>query len=611
MNDEQTEKTPGVRFECSGVTIDSSFSRDLDDAIWVERDGAGWRITVSVADVCGGVCLGSPEDVAAYEAAFSRYAATRTVRPMLPFSLSEDRLTLLPGKSRDVMGVTLILSADLAVRDIRIAFGVLSHRGRLSHEQASALIDGGDPELHLMMACAWELASRLLHSRRTGGALAFFSSKSGLATNEEGGLVETGVYGPVSRAYIVVQELMILANRAVAEHFAREGTPLLYRNHRVNPLADRNALREDIEVTAEGAGPADAAARTRLGMLLGRATLGTKVTGHFGLNTPVYAWFTSPIRRYADLVNQRIVKAALLGEAPPYNPDALEHIAEGLNEAARLEAERRSAAFKEASERRAHRTVTRADFSGLGEADFQAVIKAVFAAGDNHATVPDSLGQEVLSRLATGQLVDKDAARVLCCAHVATTSLKTNLLRGLEEKTAMALTILNHMTQACGLGAPGWEETSSGPVHAPEFQCRARARLCGQQRVGTTVVADRRMEARQRAGLALLAEIAQARWQPPAEWLLRIQESKVIPLPKAADDNMKGKLQEMCQKRRWPMPAYEVMQSGPSHAPSFRAVAQVSVPQGAVLRSSEGAGGNRREAEHRAAANLIEEASGT
>ena len=603
--------TAAARFTYPGVTVDSSHSRDLDDAIWVDRNRDGWQVTVSIADVSGSVPIGSPDDALAYDTAFSRYAATRTTRPMLPVSLSEDRLTLLPGRAREVMGVTVLVSGDLSVSDVQIAFGELSHRGRLNHEQASSLIDAGDPELHPMMARAWELASNLLNHRRTGGALAFFSSASGLVTNEEGGLVELGVFGPVSRAYIIVQELMILANRCVAEHFARRGICLLYRNHRANPLADRHALREDIEVSAEATDAAANAARARLGMLLGRATLGTTVTGHFGLNIPVYAWFTSPIRRYADLVNQRIIKATLLGKTPPYDPTALDQIAIHLNETTRLEAERRSASFKETSERRAHRAAERSNFSTMGEAAFQAVVKAVFVAGDGCAIVPEPLAQEVLSRLSAGRLPDKSAARVLLCSHATTVALKTGLLRGMEDRTAMAMSIVNYMTQAHALTPPDWEETASGSDHAPNFCCCARAALDGRDYAGATVSASRRMEGRQRAALALLAEISEASWKPPATWLPNDPGSRTPSSTPTADDNAKGKLQELCQKRSWSLPVYTVTQSGPSHAPSFQATAQVRTPKGAILRSAETTGTTRKVAEHCAAADLLGRASKT
>ena len=590
-----------------GVTIDASFSRDLDDAIWVEQVGDGWRVTVCVADVSATVAMGSPEDKAALETGFTRYAATRSIRTMLPTILSEDRLSLVPGEARDVLGVILLLNKDLAVADIRIAFGSLLHRGRLSHEQASALIDSGGADLHRMMAHAWELASSLLHRRQGNGAMAFFSSLSGLATTEEGNLIDTGIVGPVSRAYIIVQELMILTNRALAEYFVSRDVHLLYRNHRASLLASREALHDDMQIVTRAPGPTSNAARTRLGMLLGRATLDPIATGHFGLNVPVYAWFTSPIRRYADLVNQRIIKAVLLGQPLPYTPGDLEHVALHLNDAYKLEAETRSNAFKEASERRAGRAVAIENFAGLDQAGFHAVIKTAFSVETAMETVPASLKQEVLSRLSKGRLADKDALRVLLARGPASNALKLDLLRGLEENGPMVQTTLNHMVQAHELSALEWDETAGdGPAHAPEFHCRGRAFLRNEHYIGVLVRAGRRVEARQRAGLSLLSKLAEVDWQAPLGWMVGAKIGNVTQGSVAGnDDNLKGRLQELCQKRRWPAPVYAVKQSGAPHAPAFAGTVCIAMPTGVVQRSSKVSGGSRKEAERNAAADLL------
>jgi ribonuclease R len=584
-----------------GVTIDAKQSRDLDDAIWVERDGSGWRVTVSITNVADAVPIGSPEDLAAQAIGFTRYARDSVRMSMLPSRLSEGALSLVPGQPRSVLAFVLAFSESLALTDVGVAQGVLENLGRLSHTEAGTLIEGGEPRLHRMMADAWQLASGLLDVRRRNGAFAFFSLSSGLATDEEGRLVALSSSGPVSRAAIIVQELMIAANAALAARFATAGIPLLFRNHRGNPVADRQSLRHDLEIAAIGGVHAEAAVR-RMEMMLGRAELGAKALGHFGLNLPVYAWNTSPIRRYADLVNQRLILAALAGGEPPYDQEQLDAIAIGLNGIADREAEERAAALKAASERRAGRHLQGSRFGHLDGNDMQAVIKAASEDG-----FPESLLGEVEARLTAGQLSSKDMARLAFGSGPGAASARAALFRHLESDIARAVSILNYMEQTNQVTAVEWQEQEQAVSAAP-FLATLRASIGGETVSAGPICGLLRKEARQRATTALLAQLAGADWAPPASWLPNEaagEETAADTGSLAPTGDRKGALISLCSRTGLSQPSFEVEQDGPSHAPVFRAVAS-TVRKGLRVASVRVEAKTRKEAERLAATSLLE-----
>lgn len=199
--------TPSV----TGVTIDAIHSRDLDDALWVERDGEGWRVTVCVADVAAHVLPGSAEDAEARALGQTRYAASEARLPMLPREISEGGLSLSPGNIGDVLAFHATLGPDLGIRSLETEVATLDHAGRLDHASAAALIDGGNgAAVPRMLRRASSLAEALLEARQRAGALAFFSRADALLADEDGRIVDLGASRGSSVAYVLVQEMMIL-----------------------------------------------------------------------------------------------------------------------------------------------------------------------------------------------------------------------------------------------------------------------------------------------------------------------------------------------------------------------------------------------------------------
>jgi ribonuclease R len=557
--------------EFRGVTIDAAHSKDLDDSVWVERSDAGWIVTVAVALVAEAVAKGSDLDRIAHAAAFTRYKNDSQSRPMLPRDLSEEALTLTPGSTKRVLAYIIHLDEKFEVAQFEMATGTLTHEGRLSHAEAGDLImGGGQRELHMMMHDAWLVASGLLALRRRNGALAFFSANAGVMTDEEGRIVSMRNGKPTSRAHLVVQELMILANRTAAEHFASKGIGLLYRNHRGNPVADKPTLQEDLRIAAEGGLHSDAAAK-RLSMMIGRATLSGKVSGHFGLNIPVYAWMTSPIRRYADLVNQRIALATIRGEDSPYTTDELDAVGEHLNEVVSSETELRNAHYRQRSDAAADRNIEISRVASLGSKEFSAVIKHARDARSYSPTVVAEIARRLKERL----LSSKDMGRLLLTKGDLSYQVHKHLMRHLVEFPHDALMTLNYLIQDGYAEQMEMTEDGDG-IH---FQAAMTLVLDGKHFSSIATGSNKRM-AHQRATVDLFGKFSLPDWTEPNEWPTADKSSaKALA---SGNLNAKGDLIAFCQAKKFGIPLFEMNREGPAHAPSFTATVFVTTPQGKV-----------------------------
>jgi ribonuclease R len=301
-----------------GRTIDPPDAADLDDAIDVRKHPWGWRVCASIADVAEHVPLGGEIDQQAYEQGFSHYFADRQ-DPMLPMEMAVDRLSLLAGQPRDTLTFRLDLDADFAVTALDIQKTRLQSDAQLTYDDVSAVLDAPHHPDYPYWRDALDLAYGLFRQRQGHGALAVFDPLSGRGSTEEGRLVRLPE-GAACRAYLIVQELMILVNHAVTHHLTDQGLPLLFRNHTLRPddasaddLSDIEAFR--LDPSAERLGHLQA----RLGHLFNRAVYQPVTAGHVGLGLSCYAHWTSPIRRYSDLVNHRQLRAWLDGDAPPYS----------------------------------------------------------------------------------------------------------------------------------------------------------------------------------------------------------------------------------------------------------------------------------------------------
>ena len=291
-----------------GVTIDDTATRDMDDAVWAEPSGDGWHVVVMIADVTKLVPFHSGIDQLAMARVETRYYASGN-SPMLPRRLADQELSLWPGKPKDVLVIDMVLGDDLGILETKLSRGTMVSEAKLSDSEIPGILsDKGHPQ-HAVIERMSRLASGLMARRRNRGALVFYDLKRGLVTGEEGSLRQLRRREDTI-GYVIIQELMILANMAVAEYTVKNDIPILYRNHTARSAApEREDLMKLLESTAVVPVENLAAIRHTTHMMFNKAEYGAAIMGHFGLNLAAYTHFTSPIRRYADLVNHRQIRA--------------------------------------------------------------------------------------------------------------------------------------------------------------------------------------------------------------------------------------------------------------------------------------------------------------
>jgi ribonuclease R len=341
-------------------TIDPATARDFDDAISVD----GERLHVHIADVSAFVTAGDPVDDEADELATSVYLPGR-VDPMLPANLADGACSLVPGEDR--LAVTVTLGPGDAVSSFERS--VIRSDHRLTYEQADAILAGGQTpaELAAALRSASATAERLEADRRARGALAIDSPEP--AFRIAGGEVVAAEVERTTAAHRLIEQLMVRANERVAERLWEGREPALYRVHEP-PAADAlEALVErldelDVPTPPMPPHPTGPAAGQYAGMLsaavarfaatrgrgqtlpslvlraLERARYDPANLGHSGLASTAYCHFTSPIRRYPDLVCHRALLHRLGGAGGGVAGDLAElaaHCSRREREAARLE----------------------------------------------------------------------------------------------------------------------------------------------------------------------------------------------------------------------------------------------------------------------------------
>ncbi|NRF65653.1 RNB domain-containing ribonuclease [Aquincola sp. S2] len=360
---------PGELRDLCGLpwfSIDNDDTRDLDQLSWAEPlpDG-GARLLVAVADVDAFVAPGEAIDNHAAANTTSVYTAAG-VFPMLPLALSTDLSSLHEGQERLALVVDMSLAADGTVVGSTLYRATVLNRAKLTYDAVAAwlaepasappaLTDAlqGVPELAAQLRLHDSIAQQLRQWRVRRGALSVRTSQARAVFDDDGRLVDLRP-DEKNRAKDLIADLMIAANSATARFLAQQGFPSLRRmlsaprrwdrivalaaSHGSTLPALPDALALDRFLAAQRA--ADPAGFADLSLavvkLLGSgeyaaeqgngATNGT-TRGHFGLAVNDYAHSTAPNRRFPDLITQRLLKAALAGETPPYDAEQLALIA--------------------------------------------------------------------------------------------------------------------------------------------------------------------------------------------------------------------------------------------------------------------------------------------
>jgi ribonuclease R len=352
-------------------TIDPSDAKDHDDALSATHTDDGFvEIGVHIADVSHFVRRGSKVDAEAFDRGTSVYLVDRTV-PMLPHVLSNEVCSLNADEDRFALSVYMVLSTDGGVQRRRYERTTIRCRRGLSYEQAQAVLDGGssgDAEVDDALRLLDERARAVRARRNERGSLDLDLPEAKVILGDDG--VPTDIkMRERKEAHRLVEDYMILANEVVARDMESRGAPALFRVHEPPsrekveelgellerfglPVPKKKKLRpRDAQRLLEAVKGRDEETLVSTAVLrsLTKARYDPENLGHFGLASEAYLHFTSPIRRYPDLVVHRAVAAAFLGGASAdMDADALEAAAErsSARERAAEEAERASVAMK-------------------------------------------------------------------------------------------------------------------------------------------------------------------------------------------------------------------------------------------------------------------------
>ncbi len=337
------------------VTIDGEDARDFDDAVYCERKPKGWRLLVCIADVSAYVKPGTALDTEGYERGNSVYFPDRVV-PMLPEVLSNGLCSLNPQVDRLCMTCELYVNLEGKITRSRFFPAVMRSHARLTYTQVAAMLDGDVdlsekfadllPHLHELYA----LYQVLLVGRQARGAIDFDTTETKFRFDDNGKIAEVL---PVERndAHKLIEECMLAANVAAARLFERKKLPVMFRVHQGPKEEKLSDLRQFLGELGLGLPGGDKPTATDYAALmqqikgrpdehliqtvmlrsLSQAVYSPNNQGHFGLAYSAYTHFTSPIRRYPDLLVHRAIKHLLDGGKADdfdYGPSRLQGMGE-------------------------------------------------------------------------------------------------------------------------------------------------------------------------------------------------------------------------------------------------------------------------------------------
>jgi len=269
------------RKEVSGITIDREETLDIDDALWLVRDGTNYRVQISISDVASLVDKGSETDKEALHRILTLYLAG-AVNPMLPNVLSESVLSLVAGEFRPTLTFTVTLDNYANILEYEIDQTCLLSQQKMSYSQVSDILASKEVDTgaeYKQMLQDMSIVSSKLRSKRLG-------------SHQQAGNLSL-------RPDLIVPELMILTNHISALHLHKKDAPGIFRNH-------------GRSVTSE-------------------AYYGHCNHGHAGLNLDAYTHATSPLRRYPDLIVHRQLISTINSSVPPYTSQDTQMLAEYFN----------------------------------------------------------------------------------------------------------------------------------------------------------------------------------------------------------------------------------------------------------------------------------------
>jgi ribonuclease R len=357
------------------ITIDPADAKDFDDAISLQRlDNGHWEVGVHIADVSYYVRPGSAIDQEAYNRGTSVYLVDRTI-PMLPEKLCNNLCSLRPDEEKYTFSAVFEMDDDANILSHWIGKTAIKSCRRYAYEEVQTMIEGGDGDYKEQILTLHHLASKLREKRMEEGSLNFHSEEVKFVLDEHGKPIDTYVRVQ-NESHELIEDFMLLANRTVAETFGKNDSKwknytFVYRIHdEPNPEKLNNFLRlisrlgytmdissrsklvksynklfDDVEGKGEKNLVESVAIRT-----MAKAVYSTDNIGHYGLSFDYYTHFTSPIRRYPDLMVHRLIERYLLQNQGSVNRKEYEdycvHCSEMEKQAEEME--RQSVKYKQA-----------------------------------------------------------------------------------------------------------------------------------------------------------------------------------------------------------------------------------------------------------------------
>lgn len=593
---DQSPTSAGALLSLPGrlVTIDSPSTKDVDDAISVvARESGGFDAVFCIADPTRLVKVGSSEDLNARLLGATVYNRDLAVRKMLPAFISEFRSSLLEGKERKVLAATVRLGPTFEIEAIELKRGLAKVDKRLHYEDIPEILRDPSNVDHEHMRAAQAMAHGVMNARRNRGAMVLYDLHRMVFLDEEGRLKQLARREEVV-GHIIVQEMMVLFNTLVARYMFEHEIPGLYRNHAAKAAAPQaNEVAQTIRTWLEAPELDLGKAESTFRMLLGKASYGPTVLGHYGVSEPCYTHASSPLRRYADLVNMRQIRAYLKGEPYPHSVDSLAVMAADLNEKAELRKEERSEGYKEVVRAHASKALERGRLDRLADHELAQAI-ALTALEES---LPEALVEELISRLDGATVTDKITDRMLVTLTPATwaPALKAAFVRWVMEAPTRASHLLLHGKQSGWLSNVEMASTGEGT----EFTGFVNVVAADGRSQAFSGSASRKKDAEQLAGVKAVLWLIGA---PVDEE--QGDEGLVAAKPKISG-NPKGELLEYCQKRGWPMPDFSATGKGPSHAMIFSCRVTLAVGNRTYERTVSGAG-NKKEAEAQASVQMLD-----
>ncbi|MDR1561677.1 MAG: ribonuclease R [Dysgonamonadaceae bacterium] len=319
-------------------TIDPADAKDYDDAISIRHSENGWEVGIHIADVTHYVKQGSIIDKEAYERATSVYLVDRTV-PMLPESLSNNLCSLRPNENKLCFSVIIDITDNAEIKDYRIARTIINSNRRFSYEEAQQIIETGKGIMNNEIITLDRIAKRLREQRFKAGAISFERPEVKFDLDENSKPIRA-YFKEAKDSNKLIEEFMLLANRLVAETIGKTGQSKSPRTfvYRIHDLPNAEKLTGLSELVHRlGYRLKDKGSRMEISKginnllnkvqgkreqnlietvtirSMSKAAYSTNNIGHYGLAFKYYTHFTSPIRRYPDMMVHRLLERYLSG----------------------------------------------------------------------------------------------------------------------------------------------------------------------------------------------------------------------------------------------------------------------------------------------------------